>query len=112
MAMRKSRLTIAPKLKALAVRRRGTPDATSLAAPKPMPEDAARDPLAGTKVDQTVVLLSRPEGATIAQMMELTGWKARSVRGFMAGALKAKRGIVVTSSKADGVRTYRISGVT
>ena len=42
-------------------------------------------------------------------MVALTGWKVRSMRGFMSGQVKAKRGMVVTSSKVDGVRTYRIA---
>ena len=31
------------------------------------------------------------------------------MRGFMSGQLKAKRGIAITSTKSDGVRTYRIA---
>ena len=77
--------------------------------PQPAPLGATSDPVAATKADRVVALLSRPEGATIAQMVELTGWKVRSMRGFMSGQLKAKRGIVIASSKVDGVRTYRIA---
>ena len=106
MAMRRSRLTIAPKLKASGVRRRQA-DAPALSVP--MPVDAPAPSAAATKADRVVALLSRTEGATIAQMVELTGWKVRSMRGFLSGQLKAKRGLVVTSSKTDGVRTYRIA---
>ena len=102
MAMRRSRLTI----KAAAVRRRRAP---AFPMPQPAPVGATSDPVAGTKADRVIALLSRTEGATIAQMVELTGWKVRSMRGFMSGQLKAKRGIVITSSKVDGVRTYRIA---
>ena len=77
--------------------------------PQPAPLGATSDPVAATKADRVVALLSRTEGATIAQMVALTGWKVRSVRGFLSGQLKAKRGLVVTSSKTDGVRTYRIA---
>ena len=39
-------------------------------------------------------LLRRPEGATVAQVAEATGWAQHTVRGFFAG-LK-KKGIEVT----------------
>lgn len=102
MAMRRSRLTI----KAAAVRRRQA-DAPAPAVAVPAEAPAISDP--ATKADRVIALLSRTEGATVAQMVELTGWKVRSMRGFMSGQLKAKRGIVITSSKVDGVRTYRIA---
>ena len=60
------------------------------------------------KLDRLVALLAAPGGATIAAMMAATGWQAHSVRGAMAGALR-KRGLVVTSAKIDGVRTYHAS---
>ena len=60
-----------------------------------------------TKLDQLVELLSTTTGATIAELMAATGWQQHSVRGVMAGGLK-KRGHMITSGKADGVRRYRI----
>ncbi len=63
-----------------------------------------------TKLDRLIALLSRPDGASLAEMVEATGWQAHSVRGAIAGALR-KRGHVIASSKAeDGVRRYRIGG--
>ena len=38
-------------------------------------------------------MLRRAEGATVAQVMEATGWASHSVRGFLAG-LKKKGHIV------------------
>ncbi|CAN5222709.1 hypothetical protein BH09PSE2_BH09PSE2_09700 [soil metagenome] len=55
-------------------------------------------------------LLRRAQGATLAGLVEATGWQAHSVRGALSGALKAKRGLVITSDKVDGVRTYAITG--
>lgn len=59
-----------------------------------------------SRLDQLQVLLAREGGATIAQMVEATGWQQHSVRGAMAGALK-KRGLTITSEKFDGTRRYR-----
>ena len=54
-----------------------------------------------------IQMLNHPEGATIAQICEATGWQAHTVRGTFAGAFKKKLGLTITSSKAQGgVRTY------
>ena len=60
------------------------------------------------KLGALVALLIRPEGATLSAMQTATGWQAHSVRGAMAGSLKKKLGLMVTSEKADGERIYRI----
>lgn len=60
------------------------------------------------KIDFAIALLSRPEGATIEQLSEATGWQAHSVRGAIAGTLKKKKGLTVTSEKVGDVRIYRI----
>lgn len=63
---------------------------------------------ATTKSYQIVSLLSRPIGASIAELVKATSWQAHSVRGFMAGTLK-KKGVVVTSTREDDKdRRYRI----
>jgi hypothetical protein len=54
-------------------------------------------------------MLRRPEGATIAQIVEAFGWAPHTVRGAFAGALKKKLGLVVTSEKVEGFgRVYKI----
>lgn len=63
---------------------------------------------APSKLDQLEALLLRTNGASIAEMMQATGWQQHSVRGAMAGALK-KRGLVITSAKIDGTRRYHAS---
>jgi hypothetical protein len=68
-----------------------------------------------SKQAQVIALLKRPEGATIAQIVEATGWQAHTVRGTFAGAFKKKLGLVITSDKPEGgERIYRIAdaGVT
>jgi Protein of unknown function (DUF3489) len=54
-------------------------------------------------------LLSQPEGASIAELMQATNWQQHSVRGFLAGTVKKKLGFSLTSFTPDGaVRRYRI----
>jgi hypothetical protein len=63
-----------------------------------------------TKHAQLLALLNRREGASIEDMMQATEWQQHSVRGFLAGAVKKKMGLALTSSKAEGeVRRYRIA---
>jgi hypothetical protein len=50
---------------------------------------APRTPRAGTKQEAVLALLRREEGATIAQIIDATGWQSHTVRGFLAG-LKRK----------------------
>ena len=63
-----------------------------------------------SKQAQVIAMLKRPKGATIAQVMEATGWQAHTVRGTFAGAFKKKLGLDITSSKeAGGERVYHIA---
>lgn len=57
-----------------------------------------------------VQMLKRPEGATVRQICEATGWQAHTVRGTFAGAFKKKLGLTIGSDKAlGGERIYRIA---
>ncbi len=77
-----------------------TPAATIKAAPR------NRD---NTKQAQIIAMLNRPEGATISQIVEATGWQPHTVRGTFAGAFKKKLGLTLSSSKDEhGQRVYRI----
>jgi hypothetical protein len=64
-----------------------------------------------TKQGRVVDALSRPEGATIAEIMEMTGWQEHSVRGFISGAVKRKLGLTVERVTEDGRISYRIPSV-
>ena len=57
----------------------------------------------GTKQATLIEMLRRTEGASIEEIMAATGWLGHTVRGAMAGALKKKLGLEVTSEK-DEVR--------
>ena len=73
-------------------------------------DDAApRKSREGTKQATMIAMLRRPEGATIAQISEATGWQFHTVRGAFAGALKKKLGLEVNSEKVEGAdRIYRL----
>ena len=69
-----------------------------------------RKPRQGTKQQQMIDLLRRPKGATLLEIVEATGWQQHTIRGAMAGALKKKLGLTITSEKDQSRgRVYRIA---
>jgi hypothetical protein len=63
-----------------------------------------------TKQQIMIDMLSRPEGATIEELVEATDWLSHTCRGAMSGALKKKMGLTITSEKEDQRgRVYRLS---
>ena len=84
------------------------PAAASMPQPTEAPEPPQPAPPAG-KLSLLAALLRREEGATLAEMGAATGWQAHSIRGAISGALKKKQGLQILSTKADGIRTYRIA---
>ena len=67
-------------------------------------------PRKGSKQAQLIGMLRRAKGATIDEVVKALEWQPHTVRGAIAGALKKKLGLNVTSEK-DGKRgrIYRIA---
>lgn len=64
----------------------------------------------GTKQEALIAMLKRPEGASIEEISSEFGWAHHTVRGAIAGALKKKLGLAVTSEKVEARgRIYRIA---
>lgn len=53
-------------------------------------------------------LLSRGNGATVAEIMKSTGWKEHSCRAFLTGVRKNSK--LVKEQRPDGKTAYRIDG--
>ena len=56
----------------------------------------------GTKQAKIIAMLQRPEGATVAEMVEATAWQSHTVRGAISGTLKKKLGLPITAEKVGG----------
>jgi hypothetical protein len=63
----------------------------------------------GSKQSRVVAMLQSPAGATIAAMMQATGWQQHSVRGFLAGVVRKRLKLKLGSKKVDGTRVYRVA---
>ncbi len=63
----------------------------------PRDASAPRKPREGTKQEQVLAMLRRPEGATVAQIAEATAWNSNTVRGFLAGLKKKGHAVEVKS---------------
>jgi hypothetical protein len=62
----------------------------------------------GTKQAQVIDLLKRPEGATLTQIMEATGWKIHTARAVLSRTIQKDLGIALASEKVSGgERVYR-----
>ena len=71
----------------------------------------ARTPRTGTKQAKLIEMLCADGGATIEEMSVALDWAAHTVRGALAGALKKKLGLEVTSEKVEGRgRVYCLNG--
>ncbi len=63
-----------------------------------------------SKLDRMIAAMRAPKGASVYDLMQITGWQMHSVRGAIAGALKKKRGLSISSKKIGDTRLYRIEG--
>lgn len=74
-------------------------------APETPADPATSKPItirAGTKQAEIIALIQRPEGASIAEIVEATGWLAHSARGLISGGLKKKLNLPISAEKVAG----------
>ena len=59
-----------------------------------------------SKLDLLISALGKKGGATIDELVTVTGWQKHSVRGAISRSLR-KKGFTVTSQKVDSILRYR-----
>jgi hypothetical protein len=63
----------------------------------------------GTKQTQLIAMLTAADGASINEIIAVTGWLAHTARGVISGVLRKKLGLTILTGKVDGRgRVYRI----
>ena len=97
----KSKPKTAARSTARKIRKAASPARSASASSKSTPRP-------DTKHNRIVAMLRAPAGATIAAMMTATDWQQHSVRGFLAGVVRRKLGLNLTSDQTDKGRVYRI----
>ena len=100
------------KLDQIIANAEGTPNDAELEAAVAAAESTWAKPStrAHSKQAEVVRMLQRPEGATVRQICDATGWQAHTVRGAFAGAIKKKLGLALVSEKQPGgERIYRVA---
>lgn len=68
----------------------------------------AKQTIKPSKSATVTKLLSRGNGATVAEIMKSTGWKEHSCRAFLTGV--RKKGRLIKEQRADGKTAYRLEG--
>lgn len=61
-----------------------------------------------TKAAQVLAALQQPEGASLADLMQATGWQAHSVRGFLSGTVRKRLQLPLQTERTAEGQRYRI----
>ena len=77
-------------------------------ATKPPRKNKAQRP---TKAASMLALLQRKQGASIPELMQVSGWQAHSVRGFLSGKVGKREDLKLTSEVSEIGRRYRIESI-
>jgi hypothetical protein len=86
---------------------RATAAAINTDAVTPAPEQTpCPAPAREKKIDKVIAFLRREDGATLAEMVEITGWLPHTTRAALTGL--RKKGHVLEKSKRDDATCYRI----
>ena len=85
------------------------PGVTTKVGPAATTEGRVPKPRTDTKQAKLIAMLTDKAGATVEEIAKAFGWRVHTVRGAIAGALKKRLGLDVTSEKVEGRgRVYRI----
>ena len=76
------------------------------ALPEPEPQS---DTKRASKQAAVIVMLRRPEGATVDEVASAMGWQRHTVRGLFSGTLKKMLGLTLASAQEERGRVYRIA---
>lgn len=77
---------------------------------RPRPKRPLAQPARGkgeSKIDRVITVLERAEGATLDELVEVTGWLSHTTRAALTGL---KKGYTIERDKVDGVSRYKIVG--
>ena len=100
--------TPARKASKAASSRRGTTSVSPARSAVALSKPITTNPRTDTKHARILAMLRSSAGATVAAIMTATEWQQHSVRGFLAGVVRKKLGLILVSEQTDKGRVYRI----
>jgi hypothetical protein len=107
-AKKRANQTINRKAGKATSKRKAPPGKKKGSAPRPESVIEPRN-----KTENCVALLVRPEGASLEELQQITGWQPHSVRGFLSGTVKRIPGAALSSEKPPaGARRYHLRRAT
>ena len=71
---------------------------------------ASPAPSASSKISMVLGLLGRAEGATLAEMVEVTGWLPHTTRAALTGLRKRGYEVALAKAKDERASAYLIAG--
>ena len=83
-------------------------DARRAAKTKRAGKSRAKDRSRESKTVKILDLITRPQGATLPELIEATSWQAHSVRGFLSMAAKKQALKIESTRNESGQRHYRV----
>jgi hypothetical protein len=95
-------------------RERRQPPAAPSSSPETGPAVPAVDAPPGkagrvTRAETLITLMRAEGGATAQALAEAVGWQVHSVRGFIAGTLKKRADLKVSTERKDGATRYTVT---
>ena len=77
--------------------------------PQPELEAAPSGSRRMTRGETLIALMRQEGGATAQSLAEAVGWQVHSIRGFIAGTLKKRSDLSVSTIRRDGVTYYMVT---
>lgn len=84
----------------------GEPAGSTTVASKPAKQDKPAKPKAESKIARVISLLGRQQGATLADLVEATGWLPHTTRAALTGL--RKKGHSIEKAKRDDMTCYKL----
>lgn len=89
-----------------------TPRSGKAAIRKPSRSNLVPAPPFETKTDHVIGMLRRKDGASLAEIMDVLGWKEHSVRALLTATIAKGRGLPLVKSRDPGGPTrYHVAAI-
>lgn len=92
----------------MSTRKRSAAPAGPAPGQPPPPQPSPAQPASGSKGAAILAALQQGGGASICELMTLTGWQAHSVRGYLSATVRKRLGLTIAKSAGPEGLRYRL----